>query len=136
MRENRRAPWQWSSDGKGTFTVSSAAAADAPERGTRVVLHLTEQSKQYTERFTLERMVKAQSGHVPVPIAIVDKPGGEPAAVADGSALWTKNMGTPAGASGAGCGNISPLGITGTPVIDEAARTLYLDWAETRPSRP
>jgi hypothetical protein len=50
-------------------------------------------------------------------------------AEADGSALWTKNMGTPAGASGAGCGNISPLGITGTPVIDENARTLYLDAA-------
>jgi molecular chaperone HtpG len=82
--------WQWSSDGKGSFTVSPSAASDAPKRGTRVVLHLTEDGKQYAERFTLERMVKAQSGHVPVPITIIDKPGGEPVAVADGSALWTK----------------------------------------------
>ena len=82
--------WQWSSDGKGSFTVSPSAASDSPKRGTRVVLHLTEDGKQYAERFTLERMVKAQSGHVPVPITIIDKPGGEPVAVADGSALWTK----------------------------------------------
>jgi molecular chaperone HtpG len=48
-----------------------------------------EDAKSYTERFTLERIVKAQSGHVPVPIAIVEKPGAEPAEVADGAALWT-----------------------------------------------
>jgi molecular chaperone HtpG len=80
----------WSSDGKGTFSIAPAALADAPSRGTRVVLHLTEDSKTYAERFTLERIVKAQSGHVPVPIAIVDKPGAEPAQVANGAALWTK----------------------------------------------
>ncbi len=82
--------WLWSSDGKGTFTVAPAALADAPARGTRVVLHLMEDAKSYTERFTLERIVKAQSGHVPVPIAIVEKPGAEPSEVVDGAALWTK----------------------------------------------
>ena len=35
-------------------------------------------AKSYTERYTLERIVKAQSGHVPVPISIVEKPGAEP----------------------------------------------------------
>ena len=82
--------WLWSSDGKGTFTVSPAALADAPQRGTRVTLHLMEDAKTYTERFKLERMVKAQSGHVPVPIVIIDKPGAEAAEIADGAALWTK----------------------------------------------
>ena len=67
--------WLWSSDGKGTFSVTPAALEEAPKRGTRVVLHLMEDAKSYTERFNLERIVKAQSGHVPVPIAIVDKPG-------------------------------------------------------------
>jgi len=82
--------WLWSSDGKGTFSVAPAALDDAPSRGTRVVLHLMEDAKSYTERSTLERIVKAQSGHVPVPIAIVEKPGAEPSEVADGAALWTK----------------------------------------------
>jgi molecular chaperone HtpG len=80
----------WSSDGKGTFSVAPAALEDAPERGTRVVLHLMEDAKTYTERHTLERIVTSQSGHVPVPIAIVEKPGAEPKEVADGAALWTK----------------------------------------------
>src|SRR5699024_7758792 len=38
----------------------------------------------------LETAVKAHSGHVPVPIAIVEKPGAEPEQVADGAALWVK----------------------------------------------
>jgi molecular chaperone HtpG len=82
--------WLWSSDGKGTFTISPAALADAPSRGTRVVLHLMEAAKSYAERFTLERIVKAQSGHVPVPIVLIEKPGAEPSEIADGAALWTK----------------------------------------------
>ena len=80
----------WSSDGKGTFAVSPATSADAPSRGTRVVLHLLEDAKSYAERATVERLVRAQSGHVPVPIAIVDSSGAEPAEVSDGAALWTK----------------------------------------------
>ncbi len=82
----------WSSDGKGNFTVAPVdpTAVEAPRRGTRVVLHLLEDAKQYTERFTVERLIKAQSGHVPVPIAIVEKPGAEPAEVSDGAALWAK----------------------------------------------
>ncbi|MFO1088769.1 MAG: molecular chaperone HtpG [Hyphomicrobiales bacterium] len=79
----------WSSDGKGSYTVSAADPATAPARGTRVVLHLKEDEKAFTERATLERIVKAQSGHVPVPIAIVEGTG-EPAEIADGAALWAK----------------------------------------------
>jgi molecular chaperone HtpG len=81
--------WLWSSDGKGSFDVSSAAA-DAPARGTRVVLHLLDDAKTYAERATVEPLIRAQSGHVPVPIAIVEKPGAEPAEVTDGAALWAK----------------------------------------------
>ena len=80
----------WSSDGKGSFAVASADAAYAPLRGTRVVLHLMEDAKSYTERATIERLIRAQSGHVPVPIAIVEKPGAALAEVTDGAALWAK----------------------------------------------
>ncbi len=81
---------RWSSDGKGTYTIAPEDLSEAPARGTRVILHLTEEAKSYTERWTLERIVKAQSGHVPVPIAIVEKPGEEPKEIADGAALWVK----------------------------------------------
>ena len=82
--------WQWSSDGKGTFSVAPAALADAPPRGTRVVVHLSEDAKSYIERFRLERVIRAQSGHVPVPISIVEKPGETAFELADGAALWAK----------------------------------------------
>ena len=82
--------WLWSSDGKGTFSMSPIALEDAPARGTRVVLHLMEDAKAYAERPKLQRIVREQSGHVPVPISIVEKPGDEPAEIADGAALWTK----------------------------------------------
>ena len=89
-RAGTDAAWLWSSDGKGAFAISPVADADAPRRGTRVVLHLMDDAKTYAERGTIERLVKAQSGHVPVPIAIADKPDAEPAEVTDGAALWTK----------------------------------------------
>jgi molecular chaperone HtpG len=89
-RAGADAAFLWSSDGKGSFEVSPADIAEAPHRGTRVVLHLSEDAKSYTERATVERLVRAQSGHVPVPIAIVEKPGAEPVEISDGAALWAK----------------------------------------------
>ncbi|RVP59200.1 molecular chaperone HtpG [Sinorhizobium meliloti] len=82
--------WHWASDGKGSYTVSAVDLADAPARGTRITLHLMDDAKTFTSRWTVERIVKEQSGHVPVPISIVEKPGAEPAQAADGTALWTK----------------------------------------------
>jgi molecular chaperone HtpG len=80
----------WSSDGLGTYTIQPADLADAPARGTRVVLHLKEDAASYTERFTVERTIKAQSGHVPVPILLREKPNAEAQQIADGAALWTR----------------------------------------------
>ena len=84
------AAWQWSSDGKGAFDIFTVADVQAARRGTRVVLHLMDDAKQYAERTTVEPLIKAQSGHVPVPIAIVDKPGAASAEITDGAALWAK----------------------------------------------
>ena len=82
--------WRWSSDGKGAYEIGSVPLDEAPKRGTRVVLHLMEDANSYTEAFRLERLVKSQSGHVPVPIALVEKPSAEPKEVADGTALWMR----------------------------------------------
>jgi len=45
----------------------------------------------------------------------------------NGRTVWTRYLGTPAPRAAFPCGNIDPLGITGTPVIDPANGTLYLD---------
>jgi hypothetical protein len=47
----------------------------------------------------------------------------------DGSQVWKRTIGTAATQSGAGCGNIKPLGIVGTPAIDLPSRTMYLSAA-------
>jgi hypothetical protein len=44
-----------------------------------------------------------------------------------GSQLWMRSLGRPVALSTQPCGNIDPLGITGTPVIDEARQAVYLD---------
>ena len=43
-----------------------------------------------------------------------------------GTIIWQRSVGTPV-TSGLPCGNISPLGITGTPVVDLASRSLFFD---------
>src|SRR5256714_4947901 len=43
-----------------------------------------------------------------------------------GTVIWQRNVGPPV-SSGLPCGNISPLGITGTPVVDLATRSLFFD---------
>ncbi|KAK0350457.1 hypothetical protein LTR94_028955, partial [Friedmanniomyces endolithicus] len=80
----------WTSDGLGTYSIGDADPAGAPARGTRVILHLKEDAADYTRRFSVEPKIKAQSGHVPVPIVLKDKPDAEPAQIADGAALWTR----------------------------------------------
>jgi hypothetical protein len=47
---------------------------------------------------------------------------------ADGALLWTKSFGSPASRSYSnGCGNVQPIGITGTPAIDLATRLMVFD---------
>jgi hypothetical protein len=43
-----------------------------------------------------------------------------------GTQLWTRRVGNPVPRSQLPCGNIDPLGITGTPVIDSSTRTIYV----------
>jgi molecular chaperone HtpG len=81
---------EWSSDGLGAYTVRPVECADAPLCGTRVILHLKADAADYTNRHTVERIVRAQSGHVPVPILLKEKPDAEPESITDGAALWTK----------------------------------------------
>src|SRR5437879_3718351 len=44
-----------------------------------------------------------------------------------GTVIWQRNLGTSVSISQLFCGNIDPIGITGTPVVDLASRSLFLD---------
>ncbi|RWX39243.1 molecular chaperone HtpG [Rhizobium leguminosarum] len=89
-RAGQEEAWKWSSDGKGSYDIVAADSVEAPTRGTRVVLHLMEDAKRYTNKWTVEKIIRDQSGHVPVPIRLVDKEAAEPSQISDGAALWTK----------------------------------------------
>ncbi|MFI5307744.1 MAG: PQQ-binding-like beta-propeller repeat protein, partial [Polyangiales bacterium] len=54
----------------------------------------------------------------------------------DGSVAWRKMLGAPAASSSLPCGNINPLGTTGTPIIDAASRTVFLDTMTTDSGAP
>jgi outer membrane protein assembly factor BamB len=53
-----------------------------------------------------------------------------------GGEIWKRSLGKPVPRSSLGCGNISPLGVTGTPVIDAATQVVYLDAAVEEESGP
>jgi hypothetical protein len=44
-----------------------------------------------------------------------------------GKEIWAKSLGTPVPLSVLPCGNIDPIGVTGTPVIDPATSIVYLE---------
>jgi outer membrane protein assembly factor BamB len=44
-----------------------------------------------------------------------------------GTVIWQRNLGAPVPLSQLFCGNIDPVGITGTPVVDLASRSLFVD---------
>ena len=44
---------------------------------------------------------------------------------ADGSVLWKRHLGEPVPASALPCGNVDPVGITSTPVVDVRAGRIY-----------
>jgi outer membrane protein assembly factor BamB len=73
------------------------------------------------------------------PLYVSNGPGGTPALIAateqnevlaldasSGTTLWEANLGAPVPRSSLPCGNVDPVGVTSTPVIDIDSRTLYV----------
>jgi hypothetical protein len=53
-----------------------------------------------------------------------------------GQERWQRLLGKPVPRSSLSCGNISPLGVTGTPVIDASTEAIYLNAAVETSSGP
>ena len=109
----------WSSDGLGTYTIRPTQLEQAPARGTRVVLHLKADAETYTEPYSVERTIKSQSGHVPVPIFLKEAPDAEPREIGDGAALWTRPK------SGVTADEYRDFYRTAASQFDEPALTLH-----------
>ncbi len=79
--------WRWTSDGKGEFAVAEAGD-EAPGRGTRVMVHLKKEAKEFLEPERLKHIVKTYSDHIALPIVLAG--GGSEETVNAASALWTR----------------------------------------------
>ena len=53
-----------------------------------------------------------------------------------GAQIWERTLGDPVPLAALPCGNLPLLGVTGTPVIDPARATLYLDAMVMRDDEP
>ena len=83
---------RWTSTGEEDFTVEERA--DLP-RGTRVVLTLKDDAKEFAEGFRLRSVLRKYSDHVGVPVMMAKEDGdddkeGELEAVNSAKALWTR----------------------------------------------
>ena len=77
--------WTWTSDGKGSFSVTEAKRE---ERGTTIVLHLRKDQQEFLEPHRLRHVVKSHSDHIGLPVKLKGKDDEEVLNAA--SALWTR----------------------------------------------
>ena len=57
--------YRWISDGKGEYEILET---EQSEHGTTIVCHLNEEGKEYADRWSIERIIKKYSNHIPFPI--------------------------------------------------------------------
>ncbi|MDY6967915.1 MAG: molecular chaperone HtpG [Spirochaetota bacterium] len=57
--------YKWTSDGKGEFEI---VESERDKYGTTVILHLTDDGKEYANRWQIESIIKKYSNHIPFPI--------------------------------------------------------------------
>ncbi|MBB4284875.1 molecular chaperone HtpG [Roseospira goensis] len=82
--------WHWASDGGGAFTIGEAEVA---QPGTRIVLHLREDAKEFLETWRLTSTVKTYSDHIAIPVVLLGTDDeGQPTeeTLNAASALWTR----------------------------------------------
>ncbi|HZX23059.1 MAG TPA: molecular chaperone HtpG [Woeseiaceae bacterium] len=76
----------WESDGQGEFRIGSV---ERPERGTRVVLYLGEDAKEFAAAERLRHLIRRYSDHIAFPVTM-PAGDGERETVNAATALWTR----------------------------------------------
>lgn len=73
--------WQWSSDGKGQFTIEPGERSVC---GTTVLLHLKKDAKEFLEEARIRHIVQTYSDHIGFPVMLGED------ALNSASAIWTR----------------------------------------------
>jgi hypothetical protein len=151
--ESATAPWVTAEyDTAALFDVAAEDQSDQPDGTVNVTQHHNDDSRDglfIDPAFTLANAANLTrdlnfsgviSGNVYAqPLYIENGPGGQAMVIVvtesnnvyalnatTGNVIWQRNVGAPSTA-GQPCGNINPLGITGTPIVDLASRSLFFD---------
>ena len=74
--------WAWSSSGSGQYEL---APAEKSTRGTRIVVHLKEEAKEFCSDYRLKSIVRKYSNYVPHPIQLKEE------TVNQVTAIWTRS---------------------------------------------
>jgi molecular chaperone HtpG len=79
---------RWESDGRGAYTLETA---EAPDRGTTVVLHLRDGEDDLLSGYRLRTIITKYSDHISLPILMPpEEASGEDTTVNQASALWAR----------------------------------------------
>jgi len=85
----------WASKGEGEFDVVSA---ELPDTGTRIVLHLKEEQREFADDYRVRSLVRRYSDHIAFPVKMQKTATGDDAekvvgyeAVNQAKALWTRS---------------------------------------------
>ncbi|ADH87195.1 molecular chaperone HtpG [Desulfurivibrio alkaliphilus] len=73
---------EWVSDGTGTYTIGPCPGI---RRGTRIILHLKEDAKEFADEERIKQIIRRYSSFVPFPIKVAEEP------VNTVQAIWTRN---------------------------------------------
>ena len=87
--------WIWKSDGESNFTIEESDDLELlnSNRGTKVILSITKEGKEYLEKIRIEEIIRKYSDHISIPIFvrdIKDKTDEKPEAINSALALWTR----------------------------------------------
>ena len=87
--------WIWKSDGESNFTIDESDDLEQlnSNRGTKIVLSITKEGKEYLEKIRIEEIIRKYSDHISIPIFvrdINDKEDEKPEAINSALALWTR----------------------------------------------
>jgi molecular chaperone HtpG len=78
--------FKWHSTGAGNFEISDS---DQKDRGTKIILHLKKDERNFLDIFYIKNVIKTYSDHINVKIEYKDEKG-EIEVLNSASALWTK----------------------------------------------
>ncbi|MDA7763551.1 molecular chaperone HtpG [Pelagibacterales bacterium] len=87
--------WIWKSDGESNFTIDESDDLEQlnSNRGTKIILSITKEGKEYLEKIRIEEIIRKYSDHISIPIFvrdIKDKEDEKSEAINSALALWTR----------------------------------------------